>query len=405
MNTPPPGPPATKSLSDHKVVVLLVDDQAMVGEAVRRMLAGEPDIQYHYCGDPAKAVALANELRPTVILQDLVMPEIDGLMLVKFFRANPTTRETPLIVLSTKEEPVVKAEAFAIGANDYLVKLPDRIELLARIRYHSKGYIHLLERNEAYRALEASEQRLAAEMAAAARYVQSLLPKPATEPVKLDWRFVPSAELAGDSFGYHWLDADHLAIYLLDVSGHGLGAALLSVTALNVLRSQSLPNTDFRQPAQVLSTLNDTFKMDDHEGKFFTIWYGVYNRPARRLAWCGAGHPAALLFPGEVRAPAAPVRPVELESNGPVIGLMPWSRFENAERDIPPGSRLYVFSDGAVEIHKPDGSVWSSEEFLDFISQPLDGPAPPMDRLIEHVRQLHGSDSLDDDLSMIEVRF
>ena len=82
---------------------------------------------------------MANELAPTVILQDLVMPEIDGLTLVKFFRANPATREVPMIVLSTKEEPIVKAEAFSVGANDYLVKLPDRLEMIARIRYHSKG--------------------------------------------------------------------------------------------------------------------------------------------------------------------------------------------------------------------------------------------------------------------------
>ena len=106
------------------------------------------------------------------------MPEIYGMTLVKFFRANPGTRETPLIVLSTKEEPAVKAEAFALGANDYLVKLPDKVELVARIRYHSKGYINLLERNEAYEALVQSRQRLSEQMEAAVKYVQSLLPAP-----------------------------------------------------------------------------------------------------------------------------------------------------------------------------------------------------------------------------------
>ena len=121
-------------LTEHRITVLLIDDQAMIGEAVRRMLADEPDIDYHYCGDPTKALPMAKEIRPTVILQDLVMPEIDGLTLVKFFRANADTRDVPLIVLSTKEEPTTKAEAFALGANDYIVKLPDRLELLARIR-------------------------------------------------------------------------------------------------------------------------------------------------------------------------------------------------------------------------------------------------------------------------------
>ena len=88
------------------------------------------------------------------------MPEVDGLDLVTQFRTQDFTREIPMIVLSTKEEATTKAKAFAVGANDYLVKLPDRIELLARIRYHSKGYINLLQRNEAYRALAEQRQRL-----------------------------------------------------------------------------------------------------------------------------------------------------------------------------------------------------------------------------------------------------
>ena len=124
--------------------MLLIDDQAISAEAVRRWLATESDIDFHYCSDPSQAVELANQIRPTVILQDLVMPDIDGLMLVKFFRVNPATRETPMIVLSSREEPLIKAEAFSLGANDYLVKWPDKVELIARLRYHSKGYINLL---------------------------------------------------------------------------------------------------------------------------------------------------------------------------------------------------------------------------------------------------------------------
>ena len=148
------------TLTKHRIKVLLVDDQAIIGEAVRRMLAAEEDIDFHYCKDATQAIKMANGISPTVILQDLVMPEIDGLMLVRYFRANPGTRDVPLIVLSGKEEPVTKAEAFAVGANDYLVKLPDRLEVIARIRHHSKGYINLLERNEAFNALLDSQKQL-----------------------------------------------------------------------------------------------------------------------------------------------------------------------------------------------------------------------------------------------------
>jgi CheY-like chemotaxis protein/HPt (histidine-containing phosphotransfer) domain-containing protein len=141
-------------------MVLLVDDQAMVCEAVRRALANQPDIDFHYCADAREALAVANQIKPTVILQDLVMPGIDGLTLVSQYRANPITRDTPIIVLSTNENPQVKGQAFALGANDYLVKLPDKIELIARIRYHSKALMNLLQRDAAYHALRESQQQL-----------------------------------------------------------------------------------------------------------------------------------------------------------------------------------------------------------------------------------------------------
>jgi signal transduction histidine kinase len=141
-------------------MVLLVDDQAMVGEAIRRSLASEPDINFHYCANPQDAFALALQLKPTVILQDLVMPGVDGLTLVKRFREETRTRAIPVIVLSTREEPATKSEAFAAGADDYLVKLPDRIELIARIRHHTRGYVSQLQRDEAYRALRESQQQL-----------------------------------------------------------------------------------------------------------------------------------------------------------------------------------------------------------------------------------------------------
>lgn len=152
---------ASTSTGSDSVVVLLVDDQAIVGHKVREMLQPERDIQLHFCQDPTKAVELANEIKPTVILQDLIMPELDGLTLLKRFRANSSTRETPMIVLSSKEEATIKAQAFALGANDYLVKLPDRIELVARIRHHSRGYVAQLQRNEAYRKLAETNEALA----------------------------------------------------------------------------------------------------------------------------------------------------------------------------------------------------------------------------------------------------
>ncbi|MBV8566226.1 MAG: diguanylate cyclase [Methylobacteriaceae bacterium] len=152
--------PAAEAAPEYRVVVLLIDDQPLVGEAVRRALLDEQQLTFHYCGDPSRAVALAHETKPTVILQDLVMPGVNGLDLVRRYRGEPGTAAIPIIVLSTKEEATVKSEAFKAGANDYLVKLPDRVELVARIRYHSAAYMNHLQRDAAYRALRESQQRL-----------------------------------------------------------------------------------------------------------------------------------------------------------------------------------------------------------------------------------------------------
>ncbi|MEL6351357.1 MAG: response regulator [Cyanobacteria bacterium J06627_28] len=132
-----------------KVTVLIVDDQPIMIESIRRLLATEDDIDIHTCGDPTMALSTAADLGPSVILQDLVMPDIDGLMLVKFFRAHPKTKDIPIIMLSSREEAATKASAFLAGANDYLVKVPDPIELIARVRYHSKAYFNLLRQDEA----------------------------------------------------------------------------------------------------------------------------------------------------------------------------------------------------------------------------------------------------------------
>jgi sigma-B regulation protein RsbU (phosphoserine phosphatase) len=394
---------ADLTLVSHKATVLLIDDQPMIGEMVRRMIATESEIAFHFCKDPRQAIETAKSVRPTVILQDLVMPDIEGLDLVSLFRDDEFTRDIPLIVLSTKEEPTVKAEAFSRGANDYLVKLPDKLELIARIRYHSRGYIAMLERNEAYKALQESQRKLADEVAKAAAYVKSLLPAPLNEgSIRANWRFIPSADLGGDAFNYHPLDDDHFAFYLLDVCGHGVGAALLSVSALNSLRSQSLPATDFRDPGQVLAALNRAFQMDQQNDMYFTIWYGVYNRPNRSIAYSGGGHPPALLLSGS----AAAERTVHiLDSTGLAIGMFPDVEYETLTQQLGDGPQsLFFYSDGVYELVRPDSSMWSFEAFADFMKAPIPPGTDPIERIIDNSRQIQGKDDFVDDFSVVEVQ-
>jgi sigma-B regulation protein RsbU (phosphoserine phosphatase) len=246
--------------------------------------------------------------------------------------------------------------------------------------------------------LAESQKELAAELARAARYVQSLLPPPLPPgPVSTVWKFVPSAHLGGDMFGYHWIDKKHLAIYLLDVSGHGVGSSLLAVSAANVLAAPSQSGTDPRDPGAVVTRLNDMFQMDRQDGKYFTIWYGVYKPSGRTLAYCNAGHPPALLLSGGALH--------QLDADGPAIGMMPEMPYATRTTPVGNGARLLVYSDGVFEIEKPDGTMWQFPEFVERITPELAADGDLIERHLDFVRTLHGGAVLGDDFSMLDVRF
>ncbi len=387
--------------------VLLVDDQAIVGEAVRRMIATQGDCAYRAVNDPAKAIEVAEEFRPTVILQDIEMPGMNGLDLVGRYRAHEATREVPVIMLTGKEDPAVKADAFARGASDYLVKLPHPVELVARIRHHSHGYRMQLERNAAFAALAASEAHMKAEINRAAAYVRSLLDQPMDGVVHADWRFVPCEALGGDVFGYHWIDDDHLAMYVIDVSGHGVGPALMGVSAMNLIKSGSLEREQVLDPTRTLQALNAAFPMARHDGMYFTIWYGVYNQRTRELAWSGGGHPPSFLLRGGTLR--------RLESTTFMIGIVDDYDAPTERTTLEAGDRLYLFSDGVFELHLKAGGIWGLDQLEAFLAK--SPAADVLDAVVAETRRvvLDGRGQVDpgsgaavawdDDFSLIEFRF
>jgi len=240
--------------------------------------------------------------------------------------------------------------------------------------------------------LTAAQSRLESELAEAATYVRSLLPSPLEGAIETHWCYLPSSHLGGDGFGYHWLDADSLAIYLLDVSGHGVGSALLATSVLNVLRTLLLADTDFHNPSAVLESLNRAFPIDGNNDKYFTIWYGVFHRPSRSLNYASGGHHAAVLV-------SSPDKGLHLKTEGPVIGALPDSTYPSARIEVPPAAVLYVFSDGVYEIARPDGDWQSREEFSQFLQE----KNPSVETIVERMRALHGSEEFEDDFSLLRI--
>ena len=243
----------------------------------------------------------------------------------------------------------------------------------------------------------AAHEALARELAKAADFVRSLLPAPVEGRVQSEWCFHPSEQLGGDAFGYHWIDDDHFAIYLLDVCGHGVGAALLSVSVLNTLRAQTLPGTDFRQPAAVLDALNRAFPAEAQNFFYFTSWYGVYQPSTRELRYGSGGHPPAILLMAGQAIPLA--------TGGPSIGCFHNPHFVSASQTIEPGARLLLFSDGVFEIFLDGERVQTWGEFYSgFASQEFTAMRPH--ERLGHAQRLRGRTTLDDDFSPCsEIRF
>ena len=221
------------------------------------------------------------------------------------------------------------------------------------------------------------------------------------DQLQTDWRFVPCTSLGGDALGYHWVDEDSFAIYLVDVCGHGVGAALHSVSVLNVLRSENLQNIDFRRPDQVLAGLNAVFPMEHHKDMYFTIWYGVYNRSSRLLTYASGGHPPALLMQ-DMPGNRSEIR--ELRTPNLFVGGLDGIDFEYDQIEIKPAARLYVFSDGVYEIMNENGTCWEFDDLKAYLEDSGDRDKSTMDDLWAHVRQIAGSETLEDDFSVLEIR-
>jgi len=396
-----PAPPAAETPAASVGRILVVDDN----EGNRDMLSRQLVRQGHTAAGAEDGRVALERLRAEpfdLVLLDMMMPVLDGYGTLLEIKGDPALRHLPVIMISALDELGSVVRCIERGADDYLPKPANPTLLRARIgaglerkRFRDQERLYV-------RTIEETQRRLKKELTDAENYVRSILPAPLTGPIGADWRLIPSGELGGDSFGYHWIDRDHFALYLLDVCGHGVGAALLSVTAINVLRSAALPGVDFRDPGAMLTALNEAFLMEKQNDMYFTIWYGVWQVSTRTLRYASAGHPPALLA---TRRPDGRGRVEPLQGTGMILGGMSGSTYETLTRPIPEPARLYVVSDGTYEIERPDGTVWDFAEFQALFAELPPAGESELDRLFAHVKALHGAGPLDDDFSIMRFQF
>lgn len=382
--------------------ILIIDDDPIVRAALKRTLQNQ-GYDTTVASNGEEGITQAKILHPALIICDWVMSEIDGLEVCRQVKEDPNLATTFFILLTAKGaapgEEGERVKGLDAGADEFVSKPIEMNELKARVRAGLR--LHQLNQDLKNKqlALEKLNQNLEAELAEAAEYVRSLLPSPLVGAVTTEALFVPSAQLGGDCFDYYWIDDDNLAIYLLDVSGHGVGSALLSVSVLNVLRSQSLPNTNFSHPGEVLKALNYSFPMSSHGNKYFTILYGVYNRLEQRLIYANAGHPPAMLLGKD----ATDIK--QLNSLDLPIGFLPDIDFQVDTLAIAENSTLYLFSDGAYEVLQPDGKIWGLHAFLDVLIHCSQANICNLQEVLAQVKCLSACTDFDDDLSLLKVTF
>jgi len=267
------------------------------------------------------------------------------------------------------------------------------IDITAAVAANERNYV-LAER------LERERERLAAELRSAADYMSSIMPRGLTGVVDIASRYLPSRELGGDCFDYTWIDDDHLLVYLIDVSGHGIEPALLSVSVHNMIRSGSLGLETVLAPEAALTELNRLFQMDRQGDHYFTMWYGIYQVSTRTLRYANAGAPAALAF---TSAAGGGVDVTELPSTSRPVGMFEDTVFTARDYAVPPGCRILIYSDGASEITVSGGRQLSSAEFVNVCAQVAGTSDKSLDDLITELRALTPTGFFEDDCSLIQL--
>lgn len=359
--------------------------------------------------DAQNALEQLNHILPDMILLDYMMPEIDGVSFLKIIKKQPKLKDIPVIFVTARKDEDAILNGFEAGAVDFISKPFNAKELIARINNHldlkfSKQIINLKikEITEINKQLEQSKEEieryyrmLQSEIMSAADYVYSLLPpKIQSKNILTDWFFKPSQNLGGDSFGYHWIDKNNFAIYLLDVSGHGVASALESVSVLNMLRFSTLPNVDFTNPGEVFNELNKAFPIQYHNFLFFTIFYAVFNIKTREFRYSSAGHPPAFLFSnGECKF---------LNSDNIIIGTREEANYSYNSIILPDEFDLIVYSDGITDSHTFNIDQWDEFTFNQFIMQNLSSPNL-LELILEHLEKIKISKTFKDDISILKV--
>jgi phosphoserine phosphatase RsbU/P len=378
-------------MTPEQKLILVVDDTPLNISVITGALKDTYRTKVATSGAKALAIAVADE-KPDLILLDVMMPEMDGYEVCRRLKADPTTREIPVIFLTAQTDAEDETRGFQVGAVDYVHKPFSPAVMKARVHTH----LALRETRE-----KLAQQLLAIqkELETARLIQQSILPQtvPQIDGLDIAARYIPMASVAGDFYDFIAVDNKHVGILVADVSGHGMPAALIASMLKIALAAQSAHADD---PARVLQGLNQALcgKFQHH---YVTAAYAFVDMEKRTLSYAGAGHPPLLLW----GAASAGVR--DVTENGLFLGMFDFATYSSVKVPLAPGDRGLLYTDGISETNNPEGAEFGSERFRQFLEAQKNGSANQLaDGLLEELARWSArgeSEDLHDDITMVTI--
>jgi sigma-B regulation protein RsbU (phosphoserine phosphatase) len=387
--------------------IAVADDEQDMRDYFTRIL---PRLGHQVVGAASSGddlVELCRATHPDLVITDIRMPDTDGIEAAKRICAE---QPVPVILVSASNDPALIRRAEADHIMGYLVKPITQADLGPAIALATWRQRMEMELRVAKAATERAYERMRRDVQVAANLQRALLPTnlPLVHGIELGWEYRPCAQLAGDGLNVFWLDDDHLGLYLLDVSGHGVAAALLSVTLARLLSPLLNQSTLLRvpvagekgyhlvPPAQVATRLNEWLLANPAGDRFFTMFYGILDVRSHRLRYVSAGHPDPVLAPSVGD-------PTPLHIPGFPIGCLANADYEDAELPLRPGDKLFLYSDGVTDAANAAKEPFGLARLSQAIQKHRGDPVQQCCKRILAEVLAWSSDSPKDDLSILTV--
>lgn len=390
--------------------VLLVDDDRVTRFAFTRFLCGK-GIDVLNAVNGAEAIELLHLHHVKIVITDLLMPVMNGLKLVESIRASAAERSyTYIIMLTGRNEKNAIIKGIKAGVDEFLFKPTKPEELYVRVRA-AQSIVEFKEKNQiSQRKLQRDYDNICNELKLAAKVQQSMLPKKGKlGDFTFDWLFYPCSGgyVAGDVFNYFPINKDYLGFYQIDVSGHGVSAALLSVTLYHQIagrmryRGNALTDSDDipLPPSQIIMQLNAEFQSPD-VSQYFTVVYGYIECATGRICLAQAGHPPVLYIKADGRTE-------QLDVYGIPVGMFSSAQYTDVEFYMESGTRLFIYSDGVTDCRDTAGVLCSEQRFKAVLQESCHLPLATLLKNVENhlMERNHYSGGFDDDTSFLVVEY